>query len=216
MLSAILFDLDGTLVNTDPLHFLTWQDVLKKFGMSFDHEWYNQHISGRTNLEIIQDILPQLSLEEGLHLAEAKEARFRESVNQLEPVPGLLNLLNWVESQALKKAVVTNAPGKNAQFMLAALQLTEVFPLVVLAEDAPPGKPDPAPYLLALECLQVKSNEVIVFEDSPSGIRSAVAAGLYTIGVVSNHQPEYLAQLGTKMVIKDFTEPKLWDLLNSI
>lgn len=215
MLSAILFDLDGTLVNTDPLHFLTWQEVLTKFGMSIDHVWYNKHISGRTNEEIVKDILPQLSLAEGLELAEAKEASFRELGNKLEPLTGLLILLNWTITKGLKKAIVSNAPRENANFMLEALQLKETFPIVILAEDATKGKPDPAPYLLALKRLNIPSNEAIVFEDSPSGIRAAVAAGIYTIGVASSHNPEHLTQLGAKMVIKDFTEPKLWEFLNS-
>lgn len=76
MLSAILFDLDGTLANTDPLHFLTWKEILTQFDLFIDEEFYNQRISGRVNEVIIKDILPQLSEKEGLELAEKKKLNF--------------------------------------------------------------------------------------------------------------------------------------------
>lgn len=213
MLSAILFDLDGTLTNTDSLHFSTWQEVLTELGLSIDRAFYNHKISGRLNAAIVQDILPQLSSEAGLRLAADKEARFRQRGEQLQPLPGLMDLLKWVESSKLKSAVVTNAPRENAEFMLEALQLTATFPVVVLAEDAPAGKPDPAPYQLALSLLEVTSEAAIAFEDSPSGVRSAVGAGLFTIGVASTHHPETLQAAGAKKVISDFTEPELWEWL---
>lgn len=214
MLKAILFDLDGTLVNTDPLHFATWQDVLNEFGMEIDQVFYNKYISGRHNSEIVQDILPQLSLEEGLQLAAAKEARFRELGAELQPLTGLEHVLEWSKTSRLKQAVVTNAPRANADFLLEILQLTGVFPTIVLAEDAPAGKPDPAPYQLALTRLNVDRTEAIAFEDSPSGILSATGAGLFTIGVASTHNPEHLARAGAEMVINDFTDEKLWQFLN--
>lgn len=213
MLSAILFDLDGTLVNSDPVHYLTWQEVLSEFGISIDRDFYQQRISGRLNASIVRDILPQLSPEEGLKFADAKEARFRQIGTQLQPMDGLLKLLDWSASRQLKQAVVTNAPRANAQFMLEVLQLTSVFSTVVLAEEAPRGKPDPAPYLLALERLNVNSYEAIAFEDSTSGILSATRAGIYTIGVASTHAPQQLLDAGANMAIADFTDPRLWEWL---
>ncbi|MEW5856822.1 MAG: HAD hydrolase-like protein, partial [Cyanobacteriota bacterium] len=74
MLAAILFDLDGTLVNTDQIHYKSWQEILIPYGFDIDENFYKNRISGRLNPVIIQDILPQLSLAEGEQLAEAKEA----------------------------------------------------------------------------------------------------------------------------------------------
>ncbi len=215
MLSAILFDLDGTLVNTDNLHFQTWQEALIKLEIKIDRLFYNQNISGRTNEQIVKDILPQLSLEEGLKIAYTKEENFRNLAGKLTRMPGLDKMLDWVASNKLKKAVVTNAPRDNAIFMLEALNLTRVFPIVVLAEDAPRGKPDPAPYQLALSRLEIENNCAIVFEDSPSGLRSAKAAGIYTIGVASGHSSEHLLELGADRVINDFTDPELWQWLET-
>ncbi|MDJ0724522.1 MAG: HAD-IA family hydrolase [Prochloraceae cyanobacterium] len=216
MLSAILFDLDGTLVNTDDLHFQTWQDALRELKIEIDRPFYNQKISGRTNEQIVRDILPQLPFETGLKIAHDKEANFRNLAGKLTATPGLDKILNWVKNNDLKKAVVTNAPRDNAKFMLEALALTETFETVILAEDAPRGKPDPAPYQLALKRLQIEKDRAIVFEDSPSGLRSAKAAGIYTIGVASGHEPEYLLELGADRVIDDFTDRELWQWLETM
>ena len=78
MYRALLFDLDGTLAETDPLHLPTWVDVLEPYGVGVDEEFYRQSISGRNTAEIIRDLLPDLSDEENRSVDDAKEARFRE------------------------------------------------------------------------------------------------------------------------------------------
>lgn len=224
MLTAVLFDLDGTLVNTDPLHYQTWQEMLRDYGLEIDQVFYKARISGRLNPLIVQDLLPQLSFEAGQQLADYKEARFREIGLSLTPLAGLLDLLAWLETQGLRKAVVTNAPRENVNFLLEVLKLADTFDRVVLAEDAIAGKPDPAPYKLALSLLGVSPKEAkplqgrfaIAFEDSCSGIHSAVGAGIYTIGVASTHDPEVLLEAGAAMVIPDFTEKQLQVLLDSL
>lgn len=213
MLSAILFDLDGTLVNTDPFHFRAWQETLREHELEIDQTFYQTRISGRLNPVIVQDILPHLSPEEGEQLAENKEARFRELAPLLKPLAGLDRLLAWIKEQGLKVALVTNAPSKNVHFMLSVLKLTETFPTVVLAEEMKAGKPDPAPYQFALELLNIKAEEAIAFEDSPSGIRSAVGADIFTIGIASTHDPLILKKAGANKVVVDFTDEFLENFL---
>ena len=214
MLSAILFDLDGTLANTDPIHFKLWQEILKDYDIEIDQVFYQQNISGNTNAQVVAKILPQLSAEEGKQMGIDKEAMYREQAKTLFATPGLERLIQLTDKIPLKRAVVTNAPRVNAEHMLEALQLTEIFPIVVVSDDAPPGKPDPAPYKLGLERLGVTSSKAIAFEDSTTGIRSAVAAGIFTIGVASTHNPELLLAAGASMVIQDFCDHKLWKFLD--
>lgn len=215
MLKAILFDLDGTIVNTDPLHFLTWQEVLKQFGLQIDQTFYKKFISGRHNPEIVKDMFPDLGMEEGLKIADAKEELFRNCGEQLQPVAGLADLLDWCESSHLKTAVVSNAPKANAEFILNTLEISESFLTIVLAEDAPPGKPDPAPYQVTLNRLGITPQEAIAFEDSPSGVTSAVAAGIYTVGVATTHPNENLVKAGAGIIIDDFTDQELWQFLKN-
>ena len=213
MLAAILFNLDGTLADTDSIHFAVWQDILTRFDLEIDRPFYRERISGRTNAEIIKDILPQLTLQEAWQLATEKEETYRRWAGSLQPMPGLPKLLKFTDTASIKRAVVTNAPPENATYMLNILQLTYVLPLVVMAEDAPPGKPDPAPYQLALTRLGVNSNNAIAFEDSAAGIHAAVGAGIYTIGITSTHPAEHLINAGASMAIEDFNSEALWKLL---
>lgn len=217
MLRAILFDLDGTLANTDPIHFKTWRDLLTDYDLDIDRDFYDDHFSGRLNIDIIQDILPHLSPEEGKRLSDRKEAEFRRRAEtELIPLAGLPEFLQWTLSEHLKRAIVTNAPPTNAHFMLNMLQLKDFFSTVVIGEELAFGKPHPLPYKTGLEQLQVSPQDALVFEDSPSGIQSAVDAGIVTVGVASTHSPDDLYRAGAEKVITTFTDPALSDFMTTI
>lgn len=214
MLKALLLDLDGTLAETDSLHLPTWVDVLRPYGLEVDEEFYKERISGRLNPDIIEDLLPHLSEEEGQEVAAAKEADFRRRADELEPLPGLMNFLEKARKRRLKLALVTNAPEENVRAILKGLGLEDVFDARSLAREAGVGKPDPAPYLAALEELALSPDETIAFEDSAAGIVSAIRAGIRTVGIASTHDPEKLRAAETFMVAEDFTDPACIVLLD--
>ncbi|MEH2109262.1 HAD family hydrolase [Nostoc sp.] len=216
MLAAILFDLDGTIVNTDPIHYRAWQEMLLNYSIEIDEKFYKSRISGRLNPEIVKDILPQLSAAEGEKFADEKEAFFRKLAPDLKPLNGFSELLAWTDTHQLKRALVTNAPRLNAEFILEVLGIKEAFHIVVLADDCIAGKPDPAPYQVALKKLGIQAEEAIALEDSPSGIRAAVSADIRTIGIASTHNPQVLQEVGAFMAIPDFTDLQLWTFLNSL
>jgi HAD superfamily hydrolase (TIGR01509 family) len=215
-LQVLLFDLDGTLVHTDEMHFKVWQDLLQPFGLTIDRPFYQAHFSGRTNAAILHDLLPQLSIEQATQLSWQKEAEFRrQAASKLKPMPGLLERLAWADAQGLKQAVVTNAPAENAEFMLQTLGLANQLDTLVLAEQLPCSKPDPLAYCVALERLGVEANAAIAFEDSPSGITAAVGAGIFTVGIASTHAPERLYAVGASLVVADFADRVLDELLQA-
>ncbi len=209
MYRALLFDLDGTLAETDSLHLPTWVDVLRPYGIEVDEGFYRERISGRSNSKIVEDLLPDLSTEEGHRLADAKEASFRERADELEPLPGLLDFMREAKDRGLSLALVTNAPEENVEAMLLALELREFFDEVVLSDEVGPVKPDPAPYRAALNRLGVAPEEALAFEDSTSGIASSVGVGIPTVGIASTQEVEKLEALGVELVVRDFTDPKL-------
>jgi len=213
MLKALLFDIDGTLVETDTLHYEIWRQVLAEEGLAIDRNFYKQKISGRLNPNIVSDLLPRFSPEQQLAFAERKEAVFREQA-VLQPLDGLLDCLSWARDRRLICAVVSNAPKKNAEFMLKALNVASAFSLVVLGDDLPHGKPHPLPYQEALQQLNLSPTEAIAFEDSPSGIQSAVAAGITVVGIASTHEPADLKRLGAAIVVRDFANPVLLEWLD--
>jgi HAD superfamily hydrolase (TIGR01509 family) len=211
---ALLFDLDGTLAETDSLHLPTWVDVLRPYGIEVDEEYYKARISGRSNSKIVEDLLPDLSAEDRRDLAEAKEASFRKHAGELEPLPGLLNFMEEAKDRGLSLALVTNAPEENVEAILLALDLGVFFDELVLSDEVGPVKPDPAPYKAALERLGVGPDEALAFEDSTSGIASAVGASIPTVGIASTQAAETLEEAGAFMVAEDFADPKLRELLS--
>ena len=214
MLEALLLDLDGTLAETDSIHLLTWARVLEPHDIEVDEEFYKENISGRVNPDVVEDLLPHLSEEEGLEIAEAKEVDFRHRAGDLEPLPGLRTFLEKARNNGLRLALVTNAPEKNVHALLEGLNLEEVFEAKILAGEVGAGKPAPDPYLAALEELKLLPDQTIAFEDSASGIASATEAGIPTVGIASTHNPAKLREAGAFMVSEDFTDPKCLALLD--
>ncbi len=209
-LTALLFDLDGTLAHTDPLHFVAWQEELADHGVAVDEASYGRRVSGRHNPEIVADLLPHLTREEGRAFASAKEARFRAAADRLEPLPGVHEVLRAARRAGLATALVTNAPRDNTVFMLRKLGLEDAFDAVGLGEDAAAPKPDPAPYLDMLSTLGVPADRAFAFEDSPSGVTSARGAGLAVVGLATTQRPETLTDLGATLVVDDFLDARLW------
>ncbi|HYO56177.1 HAD family phosphatase [Archangium sp.] len=215
MFNTILFDLDGTIVDTDPLHFLAWKAVFAEHGRVIDERFYKENISGRFNPEILQVHFPAMGPEEIRRGVEKKEACFFELATALAPLPGLLDVIAWAKALGVQQAVVTNAPAGNARFLLSALGISGSFCDVVLAEEAKAAKPDPALYRFALARLQIDPKSAIAFEDSPAGIHAAVTAGIPTIGITSTHGPDQLCAVGAMMAVPDFTSDRLWKFLNA-
>src|SRR5215212_8272363 len=209
MYGALLFDLDGTLAETDSLHLPTWVDVLEPYGVRVDKEFYKEEISGRSTAEIVRASLPDLSDEEVRAIGEAKEANFRERAAELEPVPGLIDFVEQGRERGMEIALVTNAPKENVEAILLALELRSFFDTVVLADEVGAVKPDPAPYLAALKKTGVPAEEALAFEDSVSGVSSSVAAGIPTVGITSSQLPETLREAGAFMTVDDFTDSRL-------
>ena len=211
---ALLFDIDGTLCDTDPLHIRAFNDMLAPFGMSVTTAEYLVRVMGRVNADIMRDFFPAKSIEEHRALADSKEAGFRELARtELHPMPGLMELLDWADAKAIPMAAVTNAPTANAELMLGGLGIKHRFRTVVIGDSLPRGKPDPMPYLVAGERLGVDCAHCVAFEDSRSGMRSASSAGTFAIGMLSSLPEEELVKAGARFGVKDYNDPRLRELI---
>lgn len=200
-LRALLFDLDGTLCDTDPLHHRTWRELLAPHGIVVDDELYRRKFSGRLNPDIVAELLPRLGRGANLDLCERKESLFREMTPRLDPLPGAVALIESARDAGLALAVVTNAPRVNADHMLAALGLVDAWDDVVVADEIGRGKPDPAPYREALRRLGVPADAAVAFEDSASGVRAATGAGVFCVGLTTSHAAADLATAGASIVL---------------
>ena len=213
---ALLFDLDGTLCDTDRLHFGAYCTLLKDFGRSITLEHYKARIMGAPNDAIMREMFPDLDVPRHRELADRKEALFREAITTLEPTHGLAALLDWAKAKGVPVAVVTNAPRANAEMMLKGLGLDRRIDTLVLGEELERAKPDPLPYATALHFFGAGPERALAFEDSLPGIRSASGAGVATYGIRTGHPDDALLAAGAVGAIDDFTDRGLWQRLEAM
>ncbi len=210
---ALLFDLDGTLVDTDHLHHAAFSDILGERGRALPLSEYRTHIMGHPNAAILERYFPG----EDPAILERKEAMFRDSLAaSVTPVAGIAALLDWADATGTGTAVVTNAPRANALAMLAAAGLAARLTVLVIGEECSAAKPDPAPYRAAMASLGVTPSRAIAFEDSRSGLRAARASGAHVFGLTTGLAPDELIQAGAHETIADFTAPALWARLETL
>ncbi len=212
---ALLFDLDGTMLNSDAIHREVFVELLGPRGFEVDEAFYMAHIHGRLNVDIFADLIPDEPDPQGL--SDAKEAAFRDRLPRPYPaMPGVVGTVRDAQAKGWPMAVVTNAMRLNAEAMLEAIGLRDAFDTIVVGEECARAKPDPEPYRTAMDLLGVAPDDAFAFEDSPSGIRAAAASGAVTIGVRSGLTDRDLRAAGADATIQDFTDPALPGLLTRL
>lgn len=213
---TLLFDLDGTLTDTDHLHLGAYAALLGEEGRSLTLEDYRARVMGAPNSAIMDFLFPDHPPHVRSALIERKEALVRASMGLLQPTAGLFDLLHWADRHGVRYGVVTNAPRANAEAMLTGLGLLERFPVLVIGDELAHGKPHPLPYLTGLERLGGTAARAVAFEDSVSGLRAAVAAGIHTFGLRTALPDATLRVAGAAGVIDDFADPGLWAYLEAL
>jgi HAD superfamily hydrolase (TIGR01509 family) len=215
MKTALLFDLDGTLVDSDAEHLIAFQRVFAPHGIELDRSEYAAHIMGAPNELIARRYLSHLPPHEQTATLDAKEAAYRDALGEIEPILGALALLDFADRRGLKRAVVTNAPRANAEKVLSALGIVRRLPILVIGGELERSKPDPLPYLIALERTDALAAHSLAFEDSLSGVRAAAAAGLAVVGMTTTLQARTLIEAGATFAAKDFTDPRIFELIEA-
>ena len=220
-LGALLLDVDGTLCDSDSLHFIAFQELCSEhnvFNEAISWKFFKSNLSGVHNSVILQHLFPGKALSEHAHLAEQKEARFRELLQSegLSPLNGLPQFLQQARHNDVSIAAVTNAPRENAESMLAALGMPELNNSLVVGNECSQPKPSHVPYTHACGtlCNSLPEN-ALAFEDSTSGIQSAVNAGVAVIGVRTSQDAHALLDAGATATIEDFADNELRSLLNA-
>src|SRR3954469_21356203 len=181
---ALLFDIDGTLANTDPLHLKAFNQVLGPRGHVFDHARFSRELQGFANVSIGERFLPDEAPERRALILDEKEEVFRTLVaGQIEPLPGLMALLDRADAVGIPMVAVTNAPRLNAELLLSGLGITDRFKALVIGAELPHGKPHPLPYQEGLRFAGASATASIAFEDSRTGVQSATASCMPTLGL---------------------------------
>lgn len=208
--TALLFDLDGTLTDSDPFHHAAFAEIGAKYGVTVDDEAFRVHISGQSNRRICETLFPNVDPALWDDLADTKEARFREMViGRLRPIPGLEAFIEREKRLGSRFAVVSNAPRANVETVLEVLGLDRVFETIVLGSELPRSKPDPLPYLTALDRLAIPAARAVAFEDAVPGLLAAVRAGVATVGLETSLDAAAIAETGAHLAIADYDDPAL-------
>ncbi|MEO8075716.1 MAG: HAD family phosphatase [Acidobacteriota bacterium] len=182
---AVLWDLDGTLVDSAGYHWRAWRDTMKAEGIDLTHETFLDSF-GRKNASFLGGWLGDAATGERIaRIGDAKESDYRRLVaaGGLTPLPGAAAWVARLHAAGWRQAVASSAPRANVEVMLYSASLDRAFDAIVGAEDVTEGKPDPQVFLAAASALAVPPSHCIVVEDAAAGIEAARRAGMRCIGV---------------------------------
>ncbi len=187
---AVLWDVDGTLIDSAEYHWWAWRETLAHEGFELTRECFNASFGLRNDTILRSYFGAHLPLQEIHRIATAKEEHYRELVctRGVGPLPGVLRWLEYLKGRDWRQAVASSAPRLNVEVILTALRIVPYFDAIVSAEDVEHGKPDPEIFLLAASRLGTPPARCVVVEDAPAGVEGARRAGMHSIGVLSTHQ----------------------------
>ena len=182
---AVLWDMDGTLVDSAEYHWRAWRDTMSREGLPITREQFLATF-GQRNDSILQQWLGEKATRELIErIGHAKEMLYRQLMREhgIAPLPGALEWVTLLHRKGWGQAIASAAPRANVETILDALHASESFEAIVSAEDVHRGKPDPEVFLIAATKLAVAPKHCIVVEDAEHGIQAARAAGMKSIGV---------------------------------
>ena len=185
---AVIWDMDGVIVDTAIFHMKSWQGVFQRRGVNFSEEDFKRHFGQRNDI-IIRDALgPDVPQSEMEAISREKEEDFRNMIRKdIKALPGAIKLIELLVKDKYKLAVVSSAPRKNMQLFLTGLNIDSYFSAVVCDEDVTEGKPSPQGFLLAAQKLEVEPKNCIVIEDAIAGVAAAKRAGMHCLAVTNTH-----------------------------
>jgi len=199
---AVLWDLDGTLIDSAESHWLAWREVLTPRGYDLTYEEFAATF-GQRNDDVLRSYLdPELPALELEKIGFTKETIYRQNIlqNGMRLLPGVRDWVERLKAARWHQAIASSAPRVNIKAVLEVTKLTG-FGAIVSAEDVGRGKPDPQVFLLAAGKLRVPPSRCVVVEDTPAGVTAARRAGMRVIGVLSSH-----AQLDADLTPRTLSE----------
>lgn len=185
---AVLWDMDGTLIDSEEFHWMSWRESLQKEGIAITREQFLASF-GQRNDSIISGWLGGAATPELIErIGNSKEELYRGLVrkNGMPPLPGVAHWLERLHAQGWLQAIASSAPRRNIDVILDVMGAADCFQGIVSAEDVHRGKPDPEVYLVAASRVDASPSRCIVVEDAAAGIEAARAAGMRNVGIARN------------------------------
>ncbi|MEY4614282.1 MAG: hypothetical protein RL179_2255 [Planctomycetota bacterium] len=207
---AVLWDMDGTLVDTAEHHFHAWVRICREYGKEFTRADFTATF-GKRNPEIIDYLFDgKIQGPEADKLGHQKEEYYRAESTKtgIELLPGVLNLLKSLNELGAKQAIGSSAPRGNLELILKLTGIGKYMQAMVGMEDTQRGKPDPQVFLIGAEKLKIQPQNSVVVEDAIAGVQAAKAGGMKCIAVsfVGHHSEEKLKSAGADRIVKTLSE----------
>jgi len=212
ILKGVVFDLDGVIVDSHPLHKRAWRAFLTHVGKEVSEADLDFIFEGRKRREILIHFLGDLSDYDIQLYGNKKDEFFRQESAVLKPIRGCIEFITKVRQAGLSMALATSASKQRAQWTLEQLELAECFGIMVSGDDVVLGKPNPATYRIAAQRLSLSPKCLLAVEDSVSGVRSAIAAGLRCVAIAPAKNAGPLIEAGANQVVPSLMNLSVRDL----
>jgi beta-phosphoglucomutase len=191
--SGVLWDMDGVMVDTKELHYITWAEILPEYNIPFSRELFMETF-GMNNADTLAFLLCRPPTAEEINeIAGRKEALFRQTVpGNIKPLPGVRNWIRRLKSWGVRQAVASSAPMANINLLMSELDLHDDFDAIVSGFGLP-SKPDPSVFLEATRRIKVSPEKCVVIEDSLAGVEAAKMGGFKCIAVTTTNPASKLS-----------------------
>ncbi|MFW9899164.1 MAG: HAD family hydrolase [Candidatus Thorarchaeota archaeon] len=209
---CVIFDMDGVLADTGPIHFESWVKMASEINVEFTREFFEETF-GQQSVTITRKLLGnEVDDEELVKRAYLKEHYYREMVkDKLEPLPGVIELIRNLKDKKFKLAVGSSGPPENVELLLNSLQVKKYFDAIITADDVSNSKPAPDVFLIAAKRLQINPKNCIVIEDAPVGIEAAIRAKMKSIAITTTHDKNELTS--ADLIVKDLSFVSIKDII---
>lgn len=208
-LQAVVFDMDGVIVDSHPAHRSAWKEFLRMFGKNVTDRELDFVMDGRKREDILVHYLGPLTGAQLEEYGRLKSDLFWRAAPEVVPIPGVLEFIECIHSAGIVMAVATSASAGRTHSILSRAGLSNRFRAVITGDDVRKGKPDPHIYRLACQRIDCPTDGAVAVEDAASGIRAAKQAGLRCVGISGHSSGDALAAAGADCVLQDFSNINL-------
>jgi HAD superfamily hydrolase (TIGR01509 family) len=200
---VFLFDLDGTLVNTDHIYFNVWKDILLKYNIILDLEIFNKYVHGNSDDKVIKTLLPKCDVNE---ISSLKDTLFIENIKDIKIIDGVVEFIQKIKQNGFMCSIVTNCNRIVAETIIDNCNLSKYIDYITIGGECARSKPHPDPYLETISKYNVSKNKCIIFEDSKSGLLSARLSNVHcVVGITTNYNNQELIHNGANCTIDNYS-----------